>query len=313
MKKSISLLFILISFTHCFGQKTELKLNLQKGKEYKHIMHAQSNIVQQMFTGETTMQLVMKVTLSYRVTDVTNTGYQMDVVYERLQMAVGATPTTQGADSNVVQVINSEKTDTDDSVAIAVRAVINKPFQIEVTKTGRITAVKNLESILQVALQGVSANKNNNASPLKDLLVGAFGEEKFKESFELITAIYPEKTVSPGDTWVTKLNMQSTMPVNITTTFKYVESHRQYEVIAGISTITPKNKGFEKVDGMYFKKDLTGEMSSTIKIDKASGWVVESVLRQDIKGAIIMKQNPKSPDDIKMPMAINNDITYTNH
>ncbi|MCW9064847.1 MAG: hypothetical protein OQJ78_01015, partial [Ignavibacteriaceae bacterium] len=67
MKKLQTLILILASFVACQAQKTVLKLNLEKGQEYKQISEAKVTVIQEINGQEMTMVMTIKGSVSYLV------------------------------------------------------------------------------------------------------------------------------------------------------------------------------------------------------------------------------------------------------
>jgi hypothetical protein len=56
---------------------------------------------------------------------------------------------------------------------------------------------------------------------------------------------------------------------------------------------------------------MSGKMTSEIKINRKSGWVIESKINQTIKGTTQIKDNPKMPGGMTIPMTMINEMTIT--
>jgi hypothetical protein len=62
---------------------------------------------------------------------------------------------------------------------------------------------------------------------------------------------------------------------------------------------------------MDVKYDLTGTMTSEIKISKETGWTINSSINQDISGNVEFKDNPQMPGGMTVPMSINTTMKMT--
>lgn len=62
---------------------------------------------------------------------------------------------------------------------------------------------------------------------------------------------------------------------------------------------------------MPLKYDMSGTMISEIKVNRKSGWVIESKINQTLKGTSQIKDNPKMPGGITIPMTMINEMTIT--
>ena len=61
------------------------------------------------------------------------------------------------------------------------------------------------------------------------------------------------------------------------------------------------------IKGMPLKYNLSGAISSEIKIDKQSGWIIEAHNNQDIAGEVQVQANPKMPMTMTIPMTMKNE------
>ena len=140
----------------------------------------------------------------------------------------------------------------------------------------------------------------------------AYGDSAIRKNAEMSRALYPGKAVKEGDTW-------------------------QFENSGGNNIMSPKIKGFytlDKVTGSEYlisnkstiavgnnptpiemnnfsmKYAISGDMSSTNKIDKKTGMITELKAVQDIKGTITIK-TPASKEETSMPIKAKNEITLT--
>jgi hypothetical protein len=141
----------------------------------------------------------------------------------------------------------------------------------------------------------------------------AYGEAAFKGNIEMVTAIYPKTKVSKGDEWEISTKMESGMSGNINSTYKLSESTKEYYVIDGQSKITTEDKdAYVEMNGVALKYDIAGTMTSMIKIDKLTGWIIEANINQVIQGDTYIKENPEMPNGMKIPMVMKNKMVFSN-
>jgi hypothetical protein len=63
---------------------------------------------------------------------------------------------------------------------------------------------------------------------------------------------------------------------------------------------------------MPTRYDLSGAMKSEIVLDKATGWVIEAKINQELQGTVYIKKNEKLPDGLTIPMVMKNSMLYKN-
>jgi len=305
MRKFFNLILVSIILTSCQAQQTELKLSLEKGKEYKQITDSKATIIQDINGQKMNMEMTIKGSMTYLVKVVNENDYEMEVKYERLSMTMQLPQGTME--------FSSEKNDEQDVFSMILAEMKNSPFQITMTKSGKITEVKNIELLFESAFSKFSQIPENQMAQIKAQLMKAYGEEAFKGSIEMVTAIYPDKSVVKGESWEIKTKLESGMSADMTTTYQYTENNSDYYLIVGDSKIATADKdAYIESNGMPMKYDLTGNMSSEIKVDKTSGWIIEAKINQDIKGDVYIKGNPQMPEGMKIPMVMKNDMTFSN-
>ena len=306
MRKFFYLVISIMILTAGQAQKTKLSLNLEKGKEYKQITDSKSTITQEINGQEINMVMTIKGSTSYLVTAVNKKSYEMDVEYDSLSITMEFPQSTLE--------FSSEKSDEKDIFSTILAEMKNKPFQVIMTRSGKVKEVNNIELLFESVFSKFPQIPENQIAQIKSQLMKSYGEEAFKGNIEMVTAIYPNKPVVKGGSWVIKTKLRSGMSADMTTTYKYSEDAPDYYLIEGASKIESTGKGaYVESEGMSMKYEVTGNMSSVIKTDKTSGWIVEATLNQYIQGDVYIKENPQMPDGMKIPMVMKNNMTFTNN
>lgn len=305
MKTTITLFLVAIIWTCCQAQKTELGLNLEQGKTYEQLTNSKATIIQDVNGQKINMVMTIKGGTSYLVQAVNAEGYEMEVKYESLSMSMQMPQGTME--------FSSEKKDPQDIFSLILAEMKNKPFQIKMTRKGKVKEVKNIESLFESVFSKFPQIPENQMAQVKAQLMKAYGEEAFKGNMEMVTAIYPDKPVDKGESWVINTKLESGMSADMTTTYTYSENNSDYYLIVGDSKIQTADKdAYIESNGMPMKYDMAGNMSSEIKADKVSGWIMEAKIKQDIQGDVYIKGNPQMPDGMKIPMIMKNDMVFTN-
>lgn len=304
MKNLLTIPVLFIAFTWCNAQKSTLALNLKKGEAYTHISSSKSSIQQEIGGQKINMVLTIGGNMSFLVTAIDDEGFDLDVEYKSLSMAMEL---PQGA-----MEFSSEKDDENDIFSRILAEMRNKKFQIKMTRYGKVTEVRNIDTFFESVFSGFPEIPEAQLAQLQSQLLKAYGEKAFKGNVEMVTAIYPESRVKEGDEWDIKVKLESGMSANMTTTYKYAESTKEYNIITGDSKIMTEDKeAYIESNGMPMRFDLAGNMSSNIKIDKKSGWIVEATINQQIQGDTFIKENAQMPNGMKIPMMMKNEMTVT--
>lgn len=235
-----------------------------------------------------------------------SSGYNMEAKFEKLNMSMLL---PQG-----MLEFSSEKTNADDIFSKILGAMKNKPFDLTMSRNGKITAVKNIESVWENAINQFDHLPNTQKDQIKAQIMKAYGEKAIKGNMEMVTAIFPDSPVQQGDKWEVKTNLEAGMSAEVASEYELSDLSGTYAVIKGNSTIkTLDRDALVEPNGMPMKYNLTGSMVSEIKIDKNTGWIVEAKINQDIKGDAYIKENPKMPEGMKIPMVLTNETIISNN
>ena len=133
-----------------------------------------------------------------------------------------------------------------------------------------------------------------------------------KGSVESITSIYSDKPVVKGDKWTIKTRLNSTMAANIETVYELVELTSEYAIIKGNAVVKTEDKAANiKVQGKKIKYLMEGTITSHIKVDRKSGWIISSDITQDMGGKVYMEMGEEMEDMI-IPMTIKAKSVVTN-
>jgi hypothetical protein len=143
---------------------------------------------------------------------------------------------------------------------------------------------------------------------VKSQLLNAYGGKAIKGSIETFTAIFPEKAVKKGAQWNIITNLEAGMASTVSTTYTYEGSEDEFVLISGQGSVETTDKdAYVETNGMSMKYDLSGTLSSSIKMDKKTGWIHEASINQSIEGTATLKANDQLPDGMTIPMTITNE------
>lgn len=306
MKTIFTLILTVFVLTSFQTQNSDLSLKLEKGKEYKQITNSKATIIQEVNGQKMNMVMTIKGTMTFLVKDITENGYNMDAKFEELSMSMQM---PQG-----LMEFSSEKNDANDIFSTILGAMKDKAFGITMSKTGKITDVKNVEALWSTAINTFDQLPEMQKEQIKAQIMKAYGGEALKGNIEMVTAIYPDSPANRGDKWTINTKLESGMSANMTTDYEFAELTSEYALIKGKSTIVTADKdAYIESNGMPMKYDLTGSMDSEIKVDKNTGWIIEATINQKIEGDTYIKENPQLPNGMKIPMTMINDVVITNN
>lgn len=305
MKKISNVLIALVLLTSCQASKEKLELNLTKGEVYSQKMISNASILQTINGQQVNMTMSFSGDMTYKVTDIQNEIYDMEVRYESLTMKMGV---PAGGEMEFSSEINDEK----DIFSTMLAAMKNQPFFIKMTKTGKINEVKNIENLFSTAFDKFPQIDEVQKQQIQEQLKQAYGEKAFKGNIEMYSSVFSDSPVSKGDKWTVNTQLESGMSAKMETVYELKEITDKYCRIFGDSKIETADKNaYIESNGMPLKYDMTGTMTSDITIDKTTGWVLSAKIDQTMKGTAYIKDNPQLPGGMAIPMTINNEMIIT--
>jgi len=305
MRTILTLIFTTIIISSCWSQSTDLSLRLEKNKEYKQITNSKATIIQEVNGQQMNIVMTISGTMTFLVTDITESTYNLDTKFENLSISMQM---PQGKMD-----FSSDKNDPNDIFSTILSVIKNKTFLVTMSKTGKITEVKNIEALWGTAINQFEQLPEIQKEQIKAQIMQAYGPDALKGNIEMVTAIYPDKPVNKGDSWTINTKLESGLSAKMTTDYEFAELTSEYAIIKGNSKIETADKdAYIESNGMPMKYDLTGTMISEIKVDKNTGWIIEAKINQEIKGDAFIKENPQVPNGMKIPMTMINEMVIKN-
>ena len=303
MKHFIYTLLFCAAISYCSAQKLKPALNLANGATYFLNSTVNSAITQTVAGQETKINLGLAFSMAFKVTSTADSVYSMEVSYHSLSMTIDMAGNTVTMDS--------KKNDPQDLPSTMIAVMMNKPFNIEMTKSGRVKSVTNLDKIFATfdTFTQVDAARREQ---VKTMLMQSFGPNAFKGSIEVGTAIFPAAPVAKDGKWVVNTSLESPVKAAVSVNYQLVDVAAGLYIIHGDGTITSdKNAAPSDINGMPIKYNLNGSMVSDIRVDKATGWISEVKLKQIMMGDMQILDNPKVPGGMTVPLSFNTDAVTT--
>jgi hypothetical protein len=305
MKKKFLLLFFTLAALYAQAQPVDLSLRLNNGQEYKQVTNSKMTITQVFNGNNLTIDMNINGTMTFSVKYSNDYGFYMDAKFQKLSMSMRM---PQGS-----MEFSSEKYDANDIFSTILGAMKNKSFEVVMSKTGKITEVRNIEALWSSIINQFDQLSEMQKKQIKEQIMKAYGADALKGNIEMVTSIYPDKAVKKGEKWAIRTKLESGMSASMNTEYELVDIAETYILINGNSIIQTEDKeAYIETNGMPVKYDLTGSMKSVIKVDKSTGWIIEASINQEIRGDSYLKENPQFPKGMKIPMTIITDMTIKN-
>ncbi|WPU98070.1 DUF6263 family protein [Mucilaginibacter sp. cycad4] len=306
MKKILTAGLLAIVAVTGYAQKVKPALKLIKGNSY-YLSTAAHSVVKQTINGQVNnIDMTIDGKMSFKVLNADDSLYYMEVNYTKVGMKM------QLPTGNVA--FDSDNKDTTNIMARVMSGITNKPFTATLTKSGRIRSIENAENMITTMIDGFKEVPAAQKEQLKTQLTQSFGSGALKSNLEMAMSVLPETAVAKNDKWTIKNNLEGAMSAKIVSVYQLVDITPQSYVIHGNATLeTDNTAGYKTVSNMPMKYNMKGTMTADVVVDKATGWISSSKLKQNIDGTVEIKDNPKVPGGLTFPMSVTSETSSTDH
>ncbi|WP_321306048.1 DUF6263 family protein [Marinifilum fragile] len=303
MKKLLTLALILSATLCVQAKKYKLALNLEVGKEYIQKSNAKMTITQNFNGMPIEIGMNIKGDYVFKVVGAENDQYDMEVKYRTVEMEMES---AQGKSS-----FSSNKASDQDIMSTMLSRMIDKPFKMIMGQNGKVIEIKGIDNLFGGMFEGFDITQQQKDQILAQLKQ-SYGAKAFKGSFEQITAIYPEGKVKLGKKWTTETNIEAGMSVHVTTNFELKAANTEYFLLHGEGDLSSNpNSPFVKQNGMDMKILLDGNLTSDIKIDRKTGWIIDATIVQNLSGNTELKASEQMPEGMSIPMTVKSKSVIT--
>ncbi|MBS1623838.1 MAG: hypothetical protein JST83_07455 [Bacteroidetes bacterium] len=272
----------------CAGAQTyDLKLDLKKGLKYDQSM-TMNMVMDEAIAGQ---QIKMDMTANFGYTQEvksvkSNGDYVIESTYEHIAMKVNAMGSTLTYDSD----LKKQKDSIAEMLGQTFSKVIGKKFLITVSPRGKVSNVTGLKEILA----DMMASSTPNAVQLAQTF---FDEDKIISNYSSAYGYFPDHVVKVGETWTNHNQIQSVVPIDMTSAYTLKEVKGNTAVISMAADLAMKNDSME-VQGMTASMDLKGTFTGDYKMDMKSGLPTAGTMEMPITGTMQV-MNMSVPMNVK--------------
>lgn len=293
--KTIAFLLGLFSLNILYAQKINLQLKLKEGETYSQVQTSKL-IIDQTINGQNVeTEMTINGKTSYHVNELKGSVYSMDISFDSLSLEMKS---AQGS------VQFSSESENPEIMGRVLKALIHQPISARMTWHGKFLEVRSNTIIEKVVNQFQELNEAQRTQ-IKQQLEQAWGEEPFKASFEMLSAVYPNENVKVGDKWPISSQLKSTVLLNVDAVYTFTKSSGEGNAIHGDIKLLPADSSVTAViNGMPIVYNLSGTISSDIVLDKQTSWISKANLNQTISGTATIKDNEQVPGGLVIPMTL---------
>jgi hypothetical protein len=303
MIKSVVSLIVAFYLTAPVAKDISLSYNLKVGERFELRQKTDQKIVQTVMGMDQTGNNTYDGTIDMRVVSIESDRIRIEAKMTHLKSHI----------KNFLNEINLDSDgDVEDSSNKIVRAMMNQPFFVTLSKSGKIEKVEGVENLWAGIdkLDVPEADKNKVRATLGQMI----NESSLKNGLGQAFLMYAGKGVQPSETWTTESGIPADFPVRANNTW-FVESVTGGQAMVngdGIFKTTDKEKVVALPGGeMKAKVDLSGNQkvkgTTTIK----SGLPEKVAIDGKLSGTILLLAGGMLPMDIEVPISIETHTDYT--
>jgi hypothetical protein len=303
MIKSVISLIIALHLTVPVAKDISLSYNLKVSDRFELRQKTDQKIVQTVMGMNQTGNNAYDGTIDMRVVSIESDRIRIEAKMTRLK-------------SHIKNFLNEITLDSDgevdDSSRKIVRAIMNQPFFVTLSKAGKIEKVEGVEN-LWAAVDKLDVPEEDK-DKVKATMGQMINESSFKNGLGQAFLMYAGRGVQPKETWTTESGIPADFPVRATNTW-FVESVTGGQAIVngdGIFKTTDKEKIVTLPGGeMKAKVDLSGTQKVKGVAMVKTGLPENVAIDGKLSGTILLLAGGMLPMDIEVPISIETHTDYT--
>jgi hypothetical protein len=285
------------------GEKITLEYNLKPNETLKQNVVMNTDLVMKIKDQEMKISLVMTMKMVFDVKESQGNDYTMEVKFKEFKIEAGM----PGMGSISIDSNTDDDIATPENMSPMFKAIIDKPFETVMDKTGKPKSVKGLEKLIEAIYNSFDENVSEAMrQQLMSQFSSQFTEEVFKSQLEQTTGYFPGKPVGTGDKWTVEMTTKASnfaIGLNLQSTLKSIEDNVVTLDIDG-TILTPEGQKEQDFNGVKGKVSFKGTLKGSMKLNKDTGWVISSDMIMNFNGEMDIS-------GIKAPIYIVSKITVT--
>jgi hypothetical protein len=161
-------------------------------------------------------------------------------------------------------------------------ALVGQSYTVRLTPKGKVLDVNGVEQLREAVLKKLPAGAD--ATMGMNPVAMYIDPASVKQMTEANMAIYPDKSINPGDSWTREMSMTMgfAMIIQSKWTLQKEEAGVATIGLAGAIRTDPKSPPMD-AGGMKVKIDLSGTQEGTLQVAEATGLITSAKERQQLK------------------------------
>jgi len=277
------LLALTLLFNSCSENNASLKIQMKQGDVYELEMKTLNEMDQTSMGTRMKMNTEMIQYGNIEVKEVTSDDkFKFQLMYNRIvQQVEMAAPTETSYTIDTDQpdsVLSEEAFESYKSMSL----MLKKPFDVTMNTRGEVLNCSSAEYEAEL-------KKLADENPIMKMAIDQLSIETQKAGIQSLFVILPEGKTTVGSEWTYKSDaFSSSYPVVMESNYKVIKSDENITTLTSKGTVSI-NKNAKGMMAMMVKMmDLSGEVTSEVKLDSKSGLPIQNKIVTQMKGSMKM-------------------------
>lgn len=300
MKHSIRAILFSLLFSSIATAQITLSYQTKAGDVYSTTLSMTQNIKQTMMGLDQVAENEQIISVDFTTEGVSDGLINSDLLYKRVIIN----------QSSPIGSSNFDSQNATEDIPQALRgyaSLVDKGYKISFNNKGEVQAVSGVKTMITSMIEELELPTETAKNQLKANLAAQFNDETMLSQIQNGLIIYPKGTINKGEPWVLDQSVSNPYPLNISTTYTLDDYDKDFAYISVSSTISTGENSNMNFQGTEVLFELKGTQTGSIKVDRKTGFILESNLEQNTKG--LMKVI--SPQEMEIPMTLKSVISIT--
>ncbi len=300
MKHSIRAILFSLLFSSIATAQITLSYQTKAGDVYSTTLSMTQNIKQTMMGLDQVAENEQIISVDFTTEGVSDGLINSDLLYKRVIIN----------QSSPIGSSNFDSQNATEDIPQALRgyaSLVDKGYKISFNNKGEVQAVSGVKTMITSMIEELELPTETAKNQLKANLAAQFNDETMLSQIQNGLIIYPKGTINKGEPWVLDQSVSNPYPLNISTTYTLDDYDKDFAYISVSSTISTGENSNMNFQGTEVLFELKGTQTGSIKVDRKTGFILESNLEQNTKGLMKIV----SPQEMEIPMTLKSVISIT--
>jgi hypothetical protein len=267
------------------GNPVTLRLGLSEGTQYAFEQTIEIKTSQTIMGHKTVLQQTIGMGFDMRVSNVSDDGVAS------VQTTFADIHFRQATDNNQTAFAYDSRHPPEPlpPAAAGIAALKGLSFTVKLKPDGTVAGIEGVDRMVSLMEKAIRKRGGPMADVLLESMKKQYNDESLSQQFQSITGFYPDRPVDVGDTWSHSASINLGIGMKQAVSYTLASFNDQTATIAVKGHINSKPAESLDAGQLSMSFDITGTHHGEIKLDRKTGWVIESRLKTLAEGNYSMQ------------------------